>query len=37
MHIQPLGTYDLINDVEFWQTKQGFDTIDSHEQGSSFW
>jgi len=35
--IQPLWAYDLIDHVEFWQTEQGFDTIDIHEQGSSFW
>jgi hypothetical protein len=37
VHIEPLGADDLIDDVEFWQTEQGFDTIDIHEQGSSFW
>jgi len=37
MHIQPLGVYDLIDHAKFWQTKQRFDTIDIHEQGSSFW
>jgi hypothetical protein len=37
MQIQPLGAYDLIDDVEFWQTEQGFDTIDIHKPGSSFW
>jgi hypothetical protein len=37
VHIQPLGADDLMDDVEFWQTEQGFDTIDIHGQGSSFW
>jgi hypothetical protein len=37
MQIQLLGAYDLIDDVKFWQTEQLFDTIDIHEQGSSFW
>jgi hypothetical protein len=23
--------------VQFWQTEQGFDTLDIHEQGSCFW
>jgi hypothetical protein len=36
MQIQPLWTYDLIDHAEFWQTEQRFDTIDVHEQGSSF-
>jgi hypothetical protein len=36
MHIQPLWADDLIDDAEFWQTEQRFDTIDIHEQGSSF-
>src|SRR6266487_1298814 len=37
MQIQPLWAYDLIDHVQFWQTEQGFDTIDIHEQGSFFW
>src|SRR5512145_3047132 len=37
MHIQPFWAYDLIDHVEFWQTEQGFDTIDIHAQVSSFW
>jgi hypothetical protein len=37
MQIQALGAYDLIDDAEFWQTEQGFDTINIHEQDSSFW
>jgi hypothetical protein len=37
MHIQPLGVDDLIDHAKFWQTEQRFDTIDIHEQGSSFW
>jgi hypothetical protein len=37
MQLQLCGTYDLIEHAKFWQTKQGFDTIDIHEQGSSFW
>jgi hypothetical protein len=37
MQIQPRGANDLIDDAEFWQTEQGFDTIDIHEPGSSFW
>jgi hypothetical protein len=37
MQIQLRWTYDLIEHAKFWQTEQSFDTIDSHEQGSSFW
>src|SRR5712691_11954230 len=37
MQIQPFWAYDLIDHVQFWQTEQGFDTIDIHEQGSFFW
>jgi hypothetical protein len=37
MHIQPLWADDLIDDAEFWQTEQSFDTIDIPVQGSSFW
>jgi len=37
MHIQPFRAYDLIDHVPFWQTEQGFDTLDIHEQGSFFW
>jgi hypothetical protein len=37
MYIQPLRVYDLIDNAKFWQTEQRFDTIDIHEQGSSFW
>ena len=36
MHIQPFRAYDLIDHVPFWQTEQGFDTLDIHEQGSCF-
>jgi hypothetical protein len=37
MQIQPRWEYDLIDDAELWQTEQGFDTIDIHGPGSSFW
>jgi hypothetical protein len=37
MHIQPLWADDLIDDAEFGQTEQRFDTIDIQAQGSSFW
>jgi hypothetical protein len=37
MPIQPLWADALIDDVECWQTEHGFDTIESHKQGSSFW
>jgi hypothetical protein len=37
MQIQVLGAYDLMDDAEFWQSEQGFDTINIHEQDSSFW
>jgi hypothetical protein len=36
MQLQLLGAYDLIDNAKFWQTEHGFDTIDVHEQGSSF-
>jgi hypothetical protein len=36
MQIQPLWADGLIDDAEFGQTEQSFDTIDIHAQGSSF-
>src|SRR6266496_3519965 len=36
MQIQPLWAAGLIDDAEFGQTEQSFDTIDIHAQGSSF-
>jgi hypothetical protein len=37
MQLQMLWEDDLIDNAEFWQTEQGFDTIDIHELGSFFW
>jgi hypothetical protein len=37
MQLQPLRADDLIDNTKFWQTEQRFDTIDIHEQDSSFW
>jgi hypothetical protein len=37
MQLQLLGADDLIDNAKFWQTEQGFNTIDVHEQDSSFW
>jgi hypothetical protein len=36
MQLQMLWKDDLIDDAEFWQTEQGFDTIHIHELGSFF-
>jgi hypothetical protein len=37
VQLQPLWADDLIDNTKFWQTEQRFDTIDIHEQDSSFW
>jgi hypothetical protein len=37
MQIELRRVDDLIDNVKFWQTEHGFDTINIHEQGSSFW
>jgi hypothetical protein len=37
MQIQPRGADDLIDDAKFWQTQQGFDSIDIHAPDSSIW
>jgi hypothetical protein len=31
MHIQLLGTEHLLDDTEFWETEQHFDTMEVHE------
>jgi hypothetical protein len=37
MKLQLLRADDLMDDTEFWQRQQRFDTIDIHGTGSSFW
>src|SRR5687768_2696430 len=37
MQFQPVGPDDLVGHTEFWQFKQGIDTLKIHASGSSCW